>query len=241
MIVSIAMDVSYHFVTLNVISKKIQPCFFHVDLLILKLLLDFGNLHFNQVMLIGLMSLPNQVVYVQFHPVAYMVKLNIEMSMASLISRLARGSIDNDMPFTADTQSQYHTHNRPANMDIERSHPNSKVSFELCAYKVPASDDMYLTNGDLGAKVVSVTEKKGILGSVSNRDIVRHTDFHVVAEALDNESGTKSLESGCSVSAKGQGRMEDDELPLQGTTAVTRKISSCGFHKDRLSKDKVHF
>lgn len=41
-------------------------------------------------MLIGLMSLPNQVVYVQFHPVAYMVKLNIEMSMASLITRLAK-------------------------------------------------------------------------------------------------------------------------------------------------------
>lgn len=40
-------------------------------------------------MLLGLMSLPNEVVYVQFHPVAYMVKLNIEMSMASLITRLA--------------------------------------------------------------------------------------------------------------------------------------------------------
>jgi hypothetical protein len=41
-------------------------------------------------MLIGLMSLPNPVVYIQFHPVAYMVKLNIEMSMAKLITRLAR-------------------------------------------------------------------------------------------------------------------------------------------------------
>ena len=45
-------------------------------------------------MLIGLMSLPNQVVYVQFHPVAYMVKLNIEMSMANLIKKLAKDSID---------------------------------------------------------------------------------------------------------------------------------------------------
>src|SRR5687768_12210445 len=41
-------------------------------------------------MLIGLMFLKNQVVYVQFHPVAYMVKLNIEMSMAALITRLAK-------------------------------------------------------------------------------------------------------------------------------------------------------
>lgn len=43
-------------------------------------------------MLIGLMSLPNQVVYVQFHPIAYMVKLYIEMSMADLIVKVARSS-----------------------------------------------------------------------------------------------------------------------------------------------------
>ncbi|KAL1305386.1 hypothetical protein AAFC00_002279 [Neodothiora populina] len=44
------------------------------------------------IMLIGLMSLRNQVVYIQFHPVAYMVKLNIEMSMADLIVKIARSS-----------------------------------------------------------------------------------------------------------------------------------------------------
>lgn len=38
------------------------------------------------------MSLPNQVVYIQFHPIAYMVKLNIEMSMADLIVKTARNS-----------------------------------------------------------------------------------------------------------------------------------------------------
>jgi hypothetical protein len=48
-------------------------------------------------MLIGLMFLKNQVVYIQFHPVTYMVKLNIEMSMASLVVRLAQGKTANDM------------------------------------------------------------------------------------------------------------------------------------------------
>ncbi|UNI23779.1 hypothetical protein JDV02_009579 [Purpureocillium takamizusanense] len=53
-------------------------------------------------MLIGLMSLPNQVVYIQFHPVTYMVKLNIEMSMADLITRLARGEgSDTYLPSTS--------------------------------------------------------------------------------------------------------------------------------------------
>lgn len=31
-------------------------------------------------MLIGLMSLPDEDTYIQFHPIVYMVKLNIEMS-----------------------------------------------------------------------------------------------------------------------------------------------------------------
>ncbi|KAK7928696.1 hypothetical protein PG985_005694 [Apiospora marii] len=37
-----------------------------------------------------LMFLPNQVVFIQFHPVTYIVKLNIEMAMANMIRKLAR-------------------------------------------------------------------------------------------------------------------------------------------------------
>jgi hypothetical protein len=46
-----------------------------------------------KVMIIGLMFLPNPMVFTQFHPVAYMVKLNIEMAMASLIKKIALASI----------------------------------------------------------------------------------------------------------------------------------------------------
>jgi hypothetical protein len=42
------------------------------------------------------MFLPNPVVYIQFHPVVYIVKLNIEMSMASLVVKLARGRSGSD-------------------------------------------------------------------------------------------------------------------------------------------------
>ena len=56
-------------------------------------------------MLIGLMFLKNQLVYIQFHPVTYMVKLNIEMTMASLVVRLARGQSENDMVLDAFGQS----------------------------------------------------------------------------------------------------------------------------------------
>ncbi|RKL08436.1 hypothetical protein BFJ71_g1723 [Fusarium oxysporum] len=40
--------------------------------------------------LIGLMSLPSKLVYLQFHPVAYLIKLFIEMNMADLIAKVAR-------------------------------------------------------------------------------------------------------------------------------------------------------
>jgi hypothetical protein len=36
------------------------------------------------------MSLRNGAVYIQLHPLAYMVKLKIELSMAKLITRIAR-------------------------------------------------------------------------------------------------------------------------------------------------------
>ncbi|KAI5460416.1 hypothetical protein BGZ63DRAFT_424924 [Mariannaea sp. PMI_226] len=58
--------------------------------------------HFNCVMigfsisldivLIGLMSLPSKLVYLQFHPVAYLGKLFIEMNMADLIAKVAKAS-----------------------------------------------------------------------------------------------------------------------------------------------------
>jgi hypothetical protein len=47
-----------------------------------------------QLILICLTSLYNKVIYIQFCPAAYIVKLNIELSMASLITMLARGTVD---------------------------------------------------------------------------------------------------------------------------------------------------
>lgn len=46
-------------------------------------------------MIIGLMFLHNQLVFMQFHPVAYLVKLNIEMTMSRLITKIAT-SREND-------------------------------------------------------------------------------------------------------------------------------------------------
>ncbi|KAH8647747.1 hypothetical protein BX600DRAFT_389616 [Xylariales sp. PMI_506] len=42
------------------------------------------------VLIISMMSLDNTFVYMQFHPFAYIIKLNIEMSMAKLIGKIAK-------------------------------------------------------------------------------------------------------------------------------------------------------
>ena len=92
----------------NGLTKYKPLVSFNTRLMVVSILMDVWLLypayryeadHIPQVMLIGLMSLPNQVVYVQFHPVAYMVKLNIEMSMAGLITRLARGPQNDMIPY----------------------------------------------------------------------------------------------------------------------------------------------
>ncbi|GAA6017210.1 hypothetical protein JCM11491_001853 [Sporobolomyces phaffii] len=53
------------------------------------------------VMIIGLMSLPNSFVYMSFHPVAYLIKLQIEMALGDLIvtistAKPARSAFDSD-------------------------------------------------------------------------------------------------------------------------------------------------
>ncbi|KAK2058724.1 hypothetical protein LY76DRAFT_47973 [Colletotrichum caudatum] len=44
------------------------------------------------VVIIGLMSLPNTLIYAQFHPLAYLIKLHIEMGMADLIAKIVKAS-----------------------------------------------------------------------------------------------------------------------------------------------------
>lgn len=86
-------------------------------------------------MLIGLMSLPNQIVYIQFHPVTYMVKLNIEMSMADLITKLARGeNSDTRLPTSSNHRTITTTHDDPE--DRTRSQP-----YPMHTIQGPKQDD----------------------------------------------------------------------------------------------------
>ncbi|KAH8724855.1 hypothetical protein GQ44DRAFT_617220 [Phaeosphaeriaceae sp. PMI808] len=65
----------------NGLTKYNSLVRFNQRIVIVSLLMD--------VMIIAAMSIPNSFVYIQFHPLAYLVKLNIEMTMANLIKRIA--------------------------------------------------------------------------------------------------------------------------------------------------------
>ncbi|KAF2092563.1 hypothetical protein NA57DRAFT_12986, partial [Rhizodiscina lignyota] len=111
------MEISPFWVNFNSIWERLEKCFFLVvDCglnffflylvrfnLIAKGLTKYSRLfQFNAFivcvsiamdgLLLGLLSLKNSYIYVQFAPVAYIVKLNIELTMAVLISKVARSA-----------------------------------------------------------------------------------------------------------------------------------------------------
>lgn len=61
------------------------------------------------------MFLRNQLVYIQFHPVTYMVKLNIEMSMAALITKLAGQSVEPNINESLASKSSIDTRGQRSN------------------------------------------------------------------------------------------------------------------------------
>jgi hypothetical protein len=147
-------------------------------------------------MLIGLMSLPNQVVYIQFHPVAYMVKLNIEMSMAKLITRLAKGENADDY-----YPSMSHSGNHQSNNQRTNDAPWTQ------------GNNVQLTHR---SRVVAGDSDEDLSGTAARHNggpgIHRRTEFEVTVETKPQKNpfreGTESL----------------DELPLTSNTGHPKQV-----------------
>ncbi|KAJ4172740.1 hypothetical protein NW754_002943 [Fusarium falciforme] len=180
--------------------KKYEPLVgFNAKLMIVSIAMDG--------MLIGLMSLPNQVVYIQFHPVAYMVKLNIEMSMASLITRLARGENADDY-----YPSMSHSNHGTSGHDPS----NNRTGNNPWAH----GNGVQMTNR---SKVVAGDSDEEAGGPISRAGpgsgIHRRTDIEVKVEA--DTKTYKVRRDG------GRGRALDrveDELPLTSDTGHPRQV-----------------
>ncbi|KAH6723733.1 hypothetical protein BKA61DRAFT_534893 [Leptodontidium sp. MPI-SDFR-AT-0119] len=105
------------------------------------------------VLIISMMSLKNSFVYMQFHPFAYIVKLNIEMSMADLIAKVSRASTTWKDPSVSraqdtlhfvsgnhDTQPEFNSRTKPSNLkSYNTSSTSSDVQLDDIIYgKEPA-------------------------------------------------------------------------------------------------------
>ncbi|CZR51564.1 uncharacterized protein PAC_01441 [Phialocephala subalpina] len=86
-------------------------------------------------LIIGMMSLNNSFVYMQFHPLAYIVKLNIEMSMAELIAKIS-SSHNNTSHFLAS----------PSDAPLKPS--NNLVASQLSRTFGVSKDVAWRTNND---------------------------------------------------------------------------------------------
>lgn len=141
------------------------------------------------------MFLKNQVVYIQFHPVVYIVKLNIEMSMASLVVRLAQGRPENDM-YPEDkfnSSSNKATHLRS---DLRSGH-HGQQHVHIQSIQVPKR----------GAK--DVMDDGDSIESMGG--IHCQTDLAVTVERIESRKGASSSRS----SQEAPHSMFDDDTPLQ--------------------------
>ncbi|PNH48263.1 hypothetical protein VD0004_g168 [Verticillium dahliae] len=75
------------------------------------------------VLIIAMMSLNNTFVYMQFHPLAYIVKLKIEMSMADLIAKIARKQDNNPASDEAFSRSHGTHGTNGADTTLKSQHP----------------------------------------------------------------------------------------------------------------------
>lgn len=149
------------------------------------------------------MFLQNQVVYIQFHPVVYMVKLNIEMSMASLVVRLAQGRPQNDMnPEEFHSSTDPHSHSRSAHHG-QRVNRDQVKSIQLTSRSNKRAHDTGLSKIDSDES----------LGGIECR-----TDLNVVVEDIDSGKDFRQGTSSRSSREAAPYSIFGDETPLHKST-----------------------
>jgi hypothetical protein len=139
------------------------------------------------------MFLKNQVVYIQFHPVVYIVKLNIEMSMASLVVRLAQGKPENDM-----FPEEYHSSSNKtphARSDLQSGHHSQRAQVQ----------SIKLRQKQGGSQTLSKIDSEESLGGIHCQ-----TDLNVTVERMDSNKGDGSSRN----SQDAPHSMFGDDIPL---------------------------
>lgn len=157
-----------------------------------------------QALLVGLMFLQNQVVYIQFHPVVYMIKLNIEMSMASLVVRLAQGKTHNDMD-----PEEFHSTTDPASHSRSAHHGQRVGGDQIKSIQLSSRSNKRAHDAGLGK-----IDSDESLGGIECR-----TELNVVVEEID--SAKSEYRQGSSSRSSREAKpysVFEDETPLHKNT-----------------------
>ncbi|KAI5457769.1 hypothetical protein BGZ63DRAFT_364545 [Mariannaea sp. PMI_226] len=130
------------------------------------------------ILLICMMSLPNSFVYVQFHPLVYLLKLHIEMNMADLIGKVVRAS-------NAEGSNEYSTRSRGA--QSRPQHSRFGATLTRTHIELGEDDEMELKERENleGIKKTVVTEITRV-GPGEDDDIPEHHE-----RAVSEASSTK--------------------------------------------------
>ncbi|KAH7000223.1 hypothetical protein EDB80DRAFT_106331 [Ilyonectria destructans] len=135
------------------------------------------------ILLIGMMSLPNSFVYVQFHPLVYLLKLHIEMNMADLIGKVVRASNnEGSHEYSSNTRSRTHqTGSRP-------NHSRFGATLNRTHIELGEEDEMELKERQNleGIKKTVVTEIVRVGPNGEEDDIPEHHE-----RAVSEASSTK--------------------------------------------------
>ncbi|KAK7432144.1 hypothetical protein QQZ08_001435 [Neonectria magnoliae] len=133
------------------------------------------------ILLICMMSLPNSFVYVQFHPLVYLLKLHIEMNMADLIGKVVRASNNADSNDYSSRGRSHQTGSRP-------QHSRFGATLTRTHIELGEEDEMELKERENleGIKKTVVTEITRMGPTTEEDDIPEHHE-----RAVSEASSTK--------------------------------------------------
>lgn len=120
-----------------------------------------------------MMSLPNDIVYLQFHPLAYLVKLHIEMNMADLITKVVKASNPAGYPDYSNSRSR----SNPKSSQRGTNAGGSKKIASMFAggnvtFVEAGGDDIELPNRDMAGGIQKTMTTQVVIknANTSNQD-----------------------------------------------------------------------
>jgi len=159
-------------------------------------------------LIIGMMSLNNSFVFMPFHPLAYIVKLNIEMSMAELVAKVSISS-----------NNQYTNANDLKRMNSLTCHPsnNHALKHKLDDWSGSLSSfDMDRSRTSPHAEEIMVSMKREVHVQVERR-------MSIAASLKEQKSIAESTST-----------FDNDRLPLKEkdveSTMMTRREYGMGMY-----------